>query len=302
MEKKALEKISFWNSNKYEMQARLFKGNSDELLLYIVGIGGTYGVFGNLLSDLAMQNDTSFLWPMFEDTHDKRTTRRINSNGSLEEVVTGATWASLKNLQSEYDALLDYIKKNCFKKISIVAVCGGCSKVIYYMLNNPEFKNMVSNLVLLAPEDYKLIEIHPKNLGMKEEAIDNLLHSGENKVLSKQFMGYMDMSSKTYLEYLYLKKYNTLPYYDTKSDLSYLKKIDMPVKIYMGQYDRSIKDEPDGGIERLTHLTNGFSNAQYAIVSDSVHLFYDKEVEVVKSIAEFLNYKHIKMEGEKDYV
>ena len=302
MEKKVLEKISFWNSNKYEMQARLFKGNSDELLLYIVGIGGTYGVFGNLLSDLAKQNDASFLWPMFEDTHDKRITRRINSNGTIEEVVTGATWASLKNLTSEYDALFDYIKNNAYKKISIVAVCGGCSKVIYYLLNNPKFKNMVGNLVLLAPEDYKLIEIHPKNVGMKEEAIDNLLHSAENKVLSKQFMGYMDMSSKTYLEYLYLKQYNTLPYYDTRSDLSYLKRIDMPVKIYMGQYDRSIKDELDGGIGRLTHLTNGFSNAQYTIVSDSVHLFYDKEVEVVKSIADFLNYKHIKMGWEKDNV
>ena len=76
----------------------------------------------------------------------------------------------------------------------------------------------------------------------------------------------------------------------------------MPVKIYMGQYDRSIKDELDGGIGRLTHLTNGFSNAQYTIVSDSVHLFYDKEVEVVKSIADFLNYKHIKMGWEKDNV
>ena len=67
----------------------------------------------------------------------------------------------------------------------------------------------------------------------------------------------------------------------------------MPVKIYMGQYDRSIKDELDGGIERLTHLTNGL------IVSDSIHLFCDKEVEVVKSIADFLNYKHIKIRGKR---
>ena len=54
----------------------------------------------------------------------------------------------------------------------------------------------------------------------------------------KEYIGKMDMSSKTYLEYLYLKQYNTLPYYDTRSDLSYLKRIDMPIKIYMGQYDR----------------------------------------------------------------
>lgn len=302
MEKKTLEKVSFWNNNKYEMQARLLKCDGDELFLYIVGIGGTYGVFGNLLSDLAMQNGISFLWPMFEDTHDKRTTKKINNHGAIEEVVTGATWASLKNLQSEYDALFDYIQKNGFKKTSIVAVCGGCSKVIYYMLKNSDFRNMVKKLVLLAPEDYKLIENHPKNVGMKEEAIKNILCSKENEILSKKFMGYMDMSSKTYLEYLYLKEYNTLPYYDKNIDLSYLKTIDMPVKIFMGQFDRSIKDEPDGGVERLTRLGNGFNNAQYVIVDNCVHLFCDKEIEVVNSIADFLNYQYFNTKGEKDIV
>lgn len=286
------------------MPARYLKhsSNNNELLLYIVGIGGTYGVFGDLLSDIALSNNMSFLWPMLEDTHDQRITKRMNINGDIEEVKTGATWASLKNTTSDFDALFDFIQKQGFSKISLVAVCGGCSKVIYYMLKNYKFKHMVNKMVLLAPEDYKLIENHPKHIGMKKEALHNLISLKENKLLSHKFMGYMDISSRTFLEYLYLKEYNTLPYFDQNADLTKLKFIDMPVKIYMGQYDRAIKDELDGGKSRIGFLANSFANAQYSIVKDVVHLFYGKEKEVVNSIGKFFNYKIIQKEGEKENV
>lgn len=292
MKEEVLEKVSLWTSNNYEMDVKVYNANSENLMLYVVGIGGAYGVFGDLLSNLAMQNDKSFLWPIFEDTYVNRLSKKINTNGEIEKVASGATWASLKNLQVEYDSLFKYIKQCGYKNISVVAVCGGCSKLIYYMLKNEEFKKMVDSVVLLAPEDYKLVKIHPKNKGMLEESLYNLVVLNDNKILSKPFMGYMDMSSKTYLEYLYLKKYNTLPYYDQSTNLLNLKNIDMPVKIYMAQLDRAIKDEPDGGIERLTRLTNSFCNAKYEVVNDCVHMFCGKEDNVVQSIADFLNYEY----------
>ena len=118
-----------------------------------------------------------------------------------------------------------------------------------------------------------------------------------NKVLSKKFLGYMDISSLTFLDYTTNKIFNTLTYKSDKKKLEHLYSINAKILFVMGSLDYAIRDKNKTEIEEyFKSLTLNCKNADYIIVGGARHLFNDRESDLMQIIGQFISVKNEEVE------
>lgn len=290
MDKHYLPKIKLINKEGVELTARYLQtGKNRSVIFYCPGFGGGLGKLGEELADFAQENGYGFFFGQFQDSYSQKITVRHLCNGQKEDIIIGGSNARLYNCLADFETFFDFIDQQGYDKIFCVAMCVSCSKLVYFLQNNDYYNKMVSNLILLAPQDFTDFKNSPAHVGLEEEAINNVRNKMSDKILSKKFLGYMDISSITFLDYTSNRIFNTLSYKSDKKKLEYLNRINAKILFVMGSLDYAIRNNSKAEIEEYFKiLTLNCRNSDYIIVDGARHLFNGKEGDLVQIIEQFI--------------
>lgn len=293
MDKHSLRKIKLISKSSLELDARYLPAyGSDTAIMYCPGFGGGYGNVGEVLSDIAFNNRYGFLFGQFQDSYDKRETVRYLDDGEVEKVEIGATNSRLYKSIADFDCFFDFLIKEGYNNIIAVGVCVSASKLTYYLQHNKKANNVVSELILLAPQDFVEIRSCSAHEGMLEEAVKNIKQGCPEKILSKKFFGYLNISSGTYLDVCRNGMFNTLSYKTDMEKLKDLALIKARILFVMGRLDRSIRDEKEQNIlNYFNSLTKNCKDGKFCIIDEAKHLFKGKEGELSAVIQNFVKQK-----------
>lgn len=290
MKKDKLKKVKLKNASNIELICRcdFSENDSKSVMLYCSGFGGTYGEMGNLFSDYARDNGMSFMWGQFQDTYDIKETKQYNSDGSYDTIKIGATYSHLGCTKEDFDCFLNYAKSMGYENVHIVATCVSCSKIIKYLLDGGDKDGIIKSLALLAPQDLSLLKGRSKHIGLTEEARIYMSAGMPDKLLSKNFVGYMPISAASFMDICYNDEYNTLPYLSDESRLANLRKVDMPVLFVLGGKDGAVLKAGTLSPQECVDLLSSYCNDGMGRVIDGApHLFDGQETEVVKYLNDF---------------
>ena len=296
MDKEQLKKVKIGNRTGVELIGRIYEGEkNDEVLFLCPGFGGSYGPLGRNFSEYAKEHDMSFFWGQFRDTYSQKFVNKFDEEGNKEKIQVGATYSCLKYSEEDFDAFFQYLDELGYKKVHMVATCVSCSKLIKYLLENNKHIDKVDSVCLMALQDLAEIKHKPKLAGLEEEAILNCQNGEPFKILSRDFLGYMPISSYTYLDLCNNQEYNTIPYISNQEKLSRLKSLNIPIMFILAQYDGSVKRFGKDAAEKYLKIcAENCKNGEYKVIEDTSHLFEGKESLVVKAYQEFLE-KYIKL-------
>lgn len=291
MDKHSLKDIKLINGDYIELTARYLPAqNSDTVIMYCSGFGGGYGNIGELLSDIAQKNGYGFLFGQFKDSYDKMETVKHLNNGEVQKEYIGATNSRLYKSIVDFDCFFKFLNNEGYKNVVAVGLCGSASKLTYYLQHNQKANSMVSELILLAPQDFVEVRTSSVHEGLEREAIDNVKQGCPNKILSKKFLGYMDISSITYLDVSLNNIFNTLSYKTNIEKLKDLQLIDARILFVMGRLDYAIRNETEEIILKyFNSMVRNCKNGKFYIIDNAKHLFKGKEQELDEIIEEFIN-------------
>jgi len=291
MDKHSLDNIKLINKDYIELSARYLPSqNLDTVIMYCPGFGGGYGNIGELLSDIAQKNGYGYLFCQFKDSYDVIETVKHLNNGEVQKEYIGATNSRLYKSIVDFDCFFDFLYSQGYKNIVAVGLCGSASKLTYYLQHNQMANNMVSELILLAPQDFIEVRTSSVHEGLEQEAIDNVKQGYPNKILSKKFLGYMDISSITYLDVSLNKTFNTLSYKTNTDKLKDLRLIDGRILFVMGSLDFAIRNEDKNVILKyFNSMIKNCKDGKFYIIDNAKHLFKGKEQELAEIIEKFIN-------------
>ena len=291
MDKHSLNNIKLINRDYIELSARYLPAkNSDTIIMYCPGFGGGYGNIGEQLSDIAQKNGYGFLFGQFKDSYDKIETIKHLNNGEVQKEYIGATNSRLYKSIVDFECFFDFLYNEGYKNIVAVGVCGSASKLTYYLQHNQRANSMVSELIILAPQDFEEVRLSSAHVGLEQEAINNIKQGFPDKILSKKFLGYMDISSITYLDVSLNKIFNTLSYKTNLDKLKDLGLINARILFVMGSLDHAIRNENEQTISKyFNSLVRNCKDGEFHIIEGAKHLFKGKEQELTEIIEEFIN-------------
>lgn len=293
MDKHCLNNIKLINRDYLELIAKYLPAKySKTAIMYCPGFGGGYGNIGETLSDMAKDNGYGFLFGQFQDCYDKRESIKYLNNGEIEKVDIGATTSRLYKSIADFDCFFDFLYNEGYENIIAVGVCGSASKLTYYLQHNQRANSMVSELIILAPQDFEEVRLSSAHGGLEQEAINNVKQGFPDRILTKKFLGYMDISSITYLDVSLNRIFNTLSYKTNLDKLKDLALIDARILFVMGSLDHAIRNESEQSISKyFDRLVRNCKDGKFHIIDGAKHLFKGKEQELIEVIEAFINEK-----------
>ena len=293
MDKEQLKKVKIINNSGVELIGRIYESEKkDDVLFLCPGFGGSYGALGRNFSEYAKENNMSFFWGQFRDTYSQKVVNKFDENGNKEKIQVGATNSCLNYSEEDFEAFFRYLDEQGYKKIQMVATCVSCSKLIKYLLENNKYSDKVESVCLMALQDLAEIKQKPKLAGFEEEAYFNCQNGEPFKILSRDFLGYLPISSYTYLDLCNNQEYNTIPYISNQEKLARLKSLNIPILFVLAQYDGSVRRFGEDAAEKFLKVcAENCQHGEYKVIENATHLFEGKEELVVKAYKEFINKK-----------
>lgn len=262
----------------------LSKKNNKRCILYIPGLTGNFfeSKFPREIGKVSVEQGYDFLFSHNQGSFQIIEFPFLREDGKLKSITKGATYENFEDCVYDIDAWLQYLDKLGYEEIVVLGHSMGCNKIVYYL--NQKNNSKISKVILLSPQDnvnFSKLDIHK---GLLEEAEENIKNGNSEKILSKKFLGFCFMSSKTYYQEITNKNINNIPYKTLNGDFSLINTIDKPIYIIIGSDDIGEK-----GNEYMKKVIDNCQNAKYDILTDANHNFKNKESELSGLIFEYLN-------------
>lgn len=215
---------------------------------------------------------------------------------------TGAAFEKFEDCLIDFDAWLEFIISEGYEKIILAGHSLGSEKVVYY-LNNGQYADKISAIVLLGPADsYGSHRVLKGKINPRLPEIENLLRQSEEMVKnghSKDFLpldaygsikGIMPKNAESFLDFLGpdSKLNQTLPL--ATGQLKDYAKIKIPILAVIS--DNEEKEFTALPIEAAMDLMKKENpNTETAIIKNTNHDFEGKEKELAETISKFINGK-----------
>lgn len=251
----------------------LFSSNSDKCILYVLGMSENFyeSKFARVIAKQVSNENIDFLFGHNQGSFQIMNLKHMQEDGKIKNVLKGAAYEDYDDSNYDIDAWIKFLKDRGYKKIILIAHSLGCNKVIRY-LNEYNYDDIYA-CILLAPQDMrnaKELSIHE---GMYDEAVYNIKHNKPEKILSKKFLCFCNMSSKTFYDFIEKQKeLNNIPYKDKKGNFSKIKSIDIPIYSIIGT-----KDGGENSEEYMRTFSENCKNGKFDIINGAKHNFDDYE-------------------------
>ena len=280
------ELVETWTKQNIKLFGCLTKNNNNKCILYIPGLSGNFfeTKFARDIAIESINRGYDFLFSHNQGSFQIIEFPFIRADGKLKSITKGAAYENFEDCIYDIDAWITFLKELNYEEIIILSHSLGCNKAIYYL--NSKKNSIVTKIILLAPQDninYSNLELHN---GLLEEAQENIKNGYPEKLISKKFLGFCLMSSKTFYQEITNKNINNIPYKTPNADFALLQAVDKPIYIIIGSDDIG-----ENGEKYMEGLINKCNNIKYKIIDDANHNFKNKENELIECIFTFLKNK-----------
>lgn len=207
----------------------------------------------------------------------------------------GSFYETLEEAHLDISAFVKYLADSGYQKINLIGHSLGTIKIIRYLFEG-EHNDKINKLILLAPFD-KNVFMEIKAPGKWQEFVQvakEKIDRGEGESLVP-VPGYEDfpITYNTFYSWYQPTEINQIfDFYKTNYQSPILKKINIPVKVILGERDEFVnypKFQETATIA-LTYLKNQIPNCQTHIVKNAEHAYVGHEDEVSTEVSNFLDY------------
>lgn len=261
-----------------KLDGYFYNNKNEKCILFIPGLNGNYNdtKFIHFVIEECKNNNYDFLFSHNQGSYEIKEYDTINGKR-----IIGSAYEKFEDSIYDIDAWIKYLIDYDYKELVIIAHSLGCNKLVYF-LNNKKY-DLIKKIILLAPQDnsnFDKLDIHE---GMMDEAINNLNNGLDNEILSKKFLGFTRMSSRTYYELLNNKNINNIPYKNFDSKFLMLNNVSISKYIIIGDIDIG-----DNGKKYLDNLCGKVNDLKYDILVGANHNFKNKEIDLSKLIFDYI--------------
>lgn len=262
----------------------LSKKNNNRCILYIPGLTGNFfeSKFPREIAKMSIEKGYDFLFGHNQGSFQIIEFPFLRKDGKLKSKTKGATYETFEDCVYDIDAWVEFLDKLDYEEIVVLCHSMGCNKIVYYL--NQKDHHKISKIILLAPQDnvnFTKLDMHK---GLLEEAEENIKNGNSEKILSKKFLGFCLMCSRTYYQEITNKHINNIPYKTADGDFTLVRNINKPIYIIIGSDDIG-----EHGDEYMKKNIDNCNNAKYSIITDANHNFKNKESELITLIFDYLN-------------
>ena len=251
----------------------LFSNNSDKCILYIPGISGNFyeSKFARVIAEQVSKENIDFLFGHNQGSFQIMNFKYMREDGKIKDILKGAAYEDYDDSNYDIDAWIKFLKERNYKKIILIAHSLGCNKVIKY-LNKYNYDG-IDACILLSPQDIRNAKDLSIHKGMYDEALYNIKNNNPEKILSKKFLCFCNMCSKTFYDFIEKQKeLNNIPYKDKNGDFSKIRSINIPIYSIIGT-----KDGGENSEEYMKNISENCKKGKFDIINGAKHNFDDYE-------------------------
>lgn len=206
----------------------------------------------------------------------------------------GSFYELLEEAHLDISAFVEFLSTQGYQKINLIGHSLGTIKIIRYLFEG-EHKDKINKLILLAPFD-KNVFMEIKAPGKWQEfvqAAKEKIDRGEGESLVP-VPGYEDfpITYNTFYSWYQPTEINQIfDFYKTDYQSPLLKKINIPVKVILGERDEFVNYPQFGesATTALTYLEQQIPNCQTYLVSNAEHAYLGYENEVSEQVVNFIS-------------
>lgn len=270
------------------LEGKHLKKNSDTCIVFVPGLAGAYDGLAKTVTKFCDDNNFGFVWARTQSCFLDTTLNKIITPTETTQIKAGACYDNFNTTINELNAWYNYVKIQNYKNIIFVGHCYGCNKIVYFLNNNKNIKN-VKSCIFLAPTDFNNLFTDERHVGLLEEAIANVRNNQKDKILSKKIYGFFTMSSSAFLRIGYNPFLNNIPYKSNNGDFSMLNNINCPIYAIIGSNDKGLGKECslEDVNALMAKITDNCQHGKYLIITGARHSFrddYDKVYNVLVKI------------------
>jgi pimeloyl-ACP methyl ester carboxylesterase len=218
-------------------------------------------------------------------------TEFIKSNG--EGIFIGSYYEKLEEAHIDISAFVEFIIKEGYSNIALIGHSLGTIKSVRYLFEG-EFKDKISKLVLLAPFD-KNAFMEIKAQGKWQEFLEvakKKIEEGHGKeiVPTPEYEDY-PMTYETFYSWYEQSDLNRIwDFYNKDYDFPALKRINIPMKVILGEKDDFV-NYPTLGVTpqgALDTIKKHVKTCETSLVAESGHTYFGFEKEVADQVSSFI--------------
>jgi pimeloyl-ACP methyl ester carboxylesterase len=279
-----VEFVGFNATDGVELQGWLSHVDTDTAVIHIHGMSGN-GYENHFLDNLRELYSEKNLASFFMDNRGRGIISGFKKYKSSK--LSGSCYEIFEESEYDISGAIDYLKSRGYKKFILQGHSLGCSKVVNFLVNNPDEK--IIKVILLAPTDMVGWAATDDNNDRYLSDAERLIGEGkgEELVSAKCWFDETPISAQTYVM---CKPGSNSDIYGARDDGVLLSKISKPMLIVYGSEDIGIT-KIDGSINewlaRVEPVKN--SNTSVKIIDDAEHGFSGYENELVEIISDFIN-------------
>ena len=280
------------NVDGVELPGYYKKADSNTCIYFVPGFSEEISNVNLALQQEVGKMGLAYLTGFTNDYKKENYLNQYDADGNLvAKIKRGATYARFEDFHKDVDAWVDFLENEGYENIIFVGYCFGCSKVVEYL--NKHKRGNISALVLIAPQDGTRIRVIDKHKGMMYDAAENIIINKPEKLLDNKFLGYCDISSRTFMSFCIYKPFHAMAYHNEHPDFGYLQNIKVPTLFVVGDKDKGlvtndVDDTKEKALPCMQKLAQNVSDAQVVIIPDAKHSFVDKEKELSCVISKFI--------------
>lgn len=198
-----------------------------------------------------------------------------NIDGKKHYLTTGSAFEKFEDCIKDITGAIDFLKTQGYKKIILSGHSTGCQKIIFTQLQQP-VKEVVG-LVLLAPAD----DLNLNKQLFKNSFTEKLKKAKSINHLNPNPEEFNLLSGKRFWEQNNPKSIEGNLFNYTK-ELSFLKKINIPILSIFGKEEQYAVISPDLMLKKIQKYTKHSQSEIKLIAGD--HSFTDEAKELIKTI------------------
>jgi pimeloyl-ACP methyl ester carboxylesterase len=206
-------------------------------------------------------------------------------------ITVGSHMELLKDAYKDLDAWIEFLLEKGYQKIVLEGFSLGCTKVVRYLAEGHHTK-FVDKLILLSPSDlHTLMDIVTE--GKYQDylrAAKQKIQKGEGEEIVPKSYGDINLSYQTYASWGTFDHFGKMfNFGDSDNNFMLLNKIDVPVKLIVGEKDDYFHpanpNHPEEAIDIMKLNINDFN---HSLIKDADHQFSGKEHELAQEVILFL--------------
>lgn len=276
------EKIEILNDQNIVIKSYYRNNSSETLVIYFHGFAGWYDKCAKTIANMCDENNFSFLVPLTQGAGIINTMKCYNGV-EYTSLTRGGCYEKLEDYKADYKSVIKFAKEQNYKKIILIGHSLACNKIVDYLSENT-VNNLVS-IILLAPQD--LTDITTQNPNLLKQTTTLLGQNKEEEILSGKFLGFCDISARTFLSFQNDCFLHNLQYKNPNFKFDKFSKLNLPIAVFIGDKDEGLNNIYDAEI-CMQRLKNYNKNVNITILENCNHTFKNSEEKLSILIKEYL--------------